>query len=126
MSADPITLAASATRSPDGAKGAPPLAFAFAKRHGVFVQQIENGIAQAVYRDDASPSSIAEVARYLGVRLQLSRVNAETFEQMLRTRYEGGNTAMQMVGGFEDDTDLAHLAQDLPEPSDLLESDDHA
>ena len=34
--------------------------------------------------------------------------------------------AQQMVGGLEDDTDLAHLAQDLPEPSDLLESDDHA
>ena len=33
---------------------------------------------------------------------------------------------MQMVGGMEDDTDLAHLAQDLPEPSDLLESDDQA
>ena len=33
---------------------------------------------------------------------------------------------MRCVGGLEEDTDLAHLAQDLPEPSDLLESDDEA
>jgi general secretion pathway protein E len=33
---------------------------------------------------------------------------------------------MAMVDGFEDTTDLAHLAQDLPEQADLLESDDDA
>jgi general secretion pathway protein E len=31
-----------------------------------------------------------------------------------------------MVEGFDDTTDLAHLAQELPEPSDLLESEDDA
>ena len=36
------------------------------------------------------------------------------------------NAAMQMVEGFDDTTDLAHLAQELPEPSDLLESEDDA
>jgi general secretion pathway protein E len=59
--------------------------------------------------------------------LRLRRVDADAFEDLLRQRFEGGpSTAMQMMGGFEDETDLAHLAQDLPEPSDLLESDDHA
>jgi general secretion pathway protein E len=33
---------------------------------------------------------------------------------------------MQMVEGFDGTTDLAHLAQELPEPSDLLESEDDA
>ena len=33
---------------------------------------------------------------------------------------------MQAVEGLDDTTDLAHLAQDLPEQADLLESDDDA
>jgi general secretion pathway protein E len=33
---------------------------------------------------------------------------------------------MQMVDGLEETTDLAHLAQDLPEQADLLDSDDDA
>src|SRR3954469_10926160 len=103
------------------------LSFAFCKRHGVVIQKVDNGVAEAVYRAGAQPASVAEVRRVLGMPLQLRRVDAEAFEQLLRAHYEGGtNTAMQMVGGMEDDTDLAHLAQDLPEPSDLLESDDQA
>jgi general secretion pathway protein E len=33
---------------------------------------------------------------------------------------------MQMLEGLDDNTDLAHLAEDIPESSDLLESDDEA
>jgi general secretion pathway protein E len=33
---------------------------------------------------------------------------------------------MQMLEGLDDNTDLAHLAEDIPESSDLLESDDDA
>jgi general secretion pathway protein E len=102
------------------------LSFTFCKRHGVLIERIEGQIAEAVYRAGAQPSSIAEVRRVLGLPLQLRRVDSETFDQLLREKYESGtNTAMQMAG-MEDDTDLAHLAQDLPEPSDLLESDDQA
>jgi general secretion pathway protein E len=102
------------------------LSFTFCKRHGVLIERIEGQLAEAVYRAGAQPSSIAEVRRVLGLPLQLRRVDSETFDQLLREKYESGtNTAMQMAG-MEDDTDLAHLAQDLPEPSDLLESDDQA
>ncbi len=106
---------------------APALTFAFAKRHGVFVQQTSDGGVDAIYRSGANPASIAEVRRYVGVPLQLKRVDAEEFDQLLRTRFESGtDSAAQMAGGFDDDVDLAHIAQELPEPSDLLESDDHA
>jgi general secretion pathway protein E len=102
------------------------LSFTFCKRHGVLIERIEGQTAEAVYRAGAQPSSIAEVRRVLGLPLQLRRVDSDTFDQLLREKYESGtNTAMQMAG-MEDDTDLAHLAQDLPEPSDLLESDDQA
>ena len=40
--------------------------------------------------------------------------------------YEAGNDAMQAAEGVEESTDLAHLAQDLPEQADLLESEDDA
>ena len=46
---------------------------------------------------------------------------------MLRIAYEAGSgAAMQMLEGLDDNTDLAHLAEDIPESSDLLESDDEA
>jgi type II secretory ATPase GspE/PulE/Tfp pilus assembly ATPase PilB-like protein len=46
---------------------------------------------------------------------------------MLRLAYEAGSgAAMQMLEGLDDNTDLAHLAEDIPESSDLLESDDEA
>ncbi|WP_129777527.1 type II secretion system ATPase GspE [Peristeroidobacter soli] len=103
------------------------LSFTFCKRHGVLVQKVNETSAEAVYRAGAQPAAIAEVRRVLGVPLQLRRVDTDAFDQLLRQQYEGGNSAMQQAGaGVEEDTDLAHLAQDLPEPSDLLESDDQA
>jgi general secretion pathway protein E len=105
----------------------PTLSFAFAKRHGILVQQEVAGVAEAVYRTGASPASIAEVRRYIGRPLKLQCVDSERFDSLLREQYEAGpNAAAQMAGDFEDEADLAHLAQDLPEPSDLMESDDHA
>ena len=125
MSAEPA--AAETANTAAATSSAPLLSFAFAKRHGILVQQVADGVAEAIYRSGTTPASIAEVRRFLGVPLRLRRVESDVFDQLLRERYEGGSsTAMQMAGGFEDDTDLTHLVQDLPEPSDLLESDDHA
>jgi general secretion pathway protein E len=103
------------------------LTFAFCKRHGVLVQKNGDESAEAVYRAGAQPAAIAEVRRVFGKPLQLRRVDNDAFEQLLRQQYEGGTSvAQQMASGMDDETDLAHLAQDLPEPSDLLESDDQA
>ena len=101
-----------------------PLSFAFCKRHGVLIARWQTSVADVVCRAGAQPPRIAEVrACICGARCSCGASTAER-SIMLREAYEGGsNTAMQM-GGMEDDTDLAHLAQDLPEPSDLLESDD--
>ena len=103
------------------------MTFAFCKRHGVLVQKTGEDSAEAVYRAGAQPAAIAEVRRVLGIPLQLRRVDNDAFEQLLRQQFEGGtNVAQQMVSGMDDETDLAHLAQDLPEQADLLESDDQA
>lgn len=113
--------------APTAAAYASQLSFTFCKRHGVIVQSVTEKSAEVVYRPGAQPAAIAELRRVLGLPLNLRRVDTDAFDQLLRQQYEGGNSAMQMAGvGLEEDTDLAHLAQDLPEPSDLLESDDQA
>ncbi|MCH8070869.1 MAG: type II secretion system ATPase GspE [Proteobacteria bacterium] len=121
----------------DGTAGADPVAseipvartlpFSFAKRHGVLIRELDGGVADAVYRSGASPLSLAEARRFAGVPLRLTRVTAEAFDGMLQQAYEqGSHMAMQMVGDLDEHTDLLQVAQELPEPSDLLESVDDA
>ena len=102
------------------------LPFSFAKRHGVLIREKTSDGADAVYRAGASPLSIAEVRRYMGVPLRLSRVSPDIFDSLLQASYEqGSQKAMEMVGGLDDEFDLSQVAQEL-EPSDLLESNDDA
>jgi general secretion pathway protein E len=110
---------------------APPperrLSFAFARRHGVIYRGFADGRAQIVVRAGTDPLGLAEVRRYLGVPLRLEPVDDDQFEDLLRRTYEGGtNAAAEAAEGLEGDTDLAHIANELPEPSDLLESEDDA
>jgi len=100
------------------------LPFTFARRHGVLVRGIVNGVADCVYRVPASALALAEARRYLQLPLALTAVESEAFDDLLRKTYEGGGESMQM--GLDDSTDLAHLAQELPEQADLLESNDDA
>jgi general secretion pathway protein E len=111
------TAAASADRRP---------AFAFAKRHGVLVKRIVEGVAECACRENATAMSLAEVRRFMRVPLKLERVPEAEFDTLLRLAYEGGSYTMQAVEGLDETTDLAHLAQDLPEQADLLDSDDDA
>jgi general secretion pathway protein E len=100
------------------------LPFTFARRHGVLVRAIADGVADCVYRPPASAVALAEARRYLRLPVRLSAVDSDTFDELLRKTYEGGGESMQI--GLDDTTDLAHLAQDLPEQADLLESNDDA
>lgn len=103
------------------------LPFSFAKRHGVLIREVADGAADTVYRAGASPLSLAEARRFAGLPLRLTRVSAEAFDGLLQQTYEqGSHKAMQMVGDLDEHTDLLQVAQELPEPSDLLESDDDA
>jgi general secretion pathway protein E len=102
------------------------LPFAFAKRYGLLVRGLDNNNADCVYRAPVSPVAVAEVRRQLKVPLQLTAVPAEEFDDLLRKTYEGDGESMRAVEGLDGDTDLAHLAEDLPEQADLLESNDDA
>ncbi len=103
------------------------LPFSFANRHGVLIRDADGDVADTVYRKGASPLSLAEARRFAGVPLRLTRVSSEAFDSLLQRTYEqGSQMAMQMVGDLDEQTDLLQVAQELPEPSDLLESDDDA
>jgi general secretion pathway protein E len=116
-------MAASLELAP--AAAGPRLPFAFAKRHGVLIQGTRDGRAEAIYRRGASPLVLAEVRRFVGAPVTFTEVDQETFDSRLQFAYESG-AAATMVEGLDDDTDLFAVAQQLPEPSDLLESDDEA
>ena len=105
---------------------APRLPFAFARRHGIIVCDAEDGTVRGVVRHNVQPGAVAEAQRVLRRALRLERVSDEEFDRLLRHTYEAGPGAISMVGGLEQTEDLAHLAQELPEQADLLESDDDA
>ena len=57
-------------------------------------------------------NAVAEVRRHVRRPLVIERVDAERFEVLLRQAYEGGSSAtMDAMGGLEEETDLADLAQ---------------
>ena len=118
-------VTAAAPSAPESLAKALP--FSFAKRHGVLIREFKDGMAHAIYRAGASPLSLAEARRFAGTRVKFTRVTADEFDAMLQETYEqGSHMAMQMVGDLDEHTDLLQVAQELPEPSDLLESDDDA
>jgi general secretion pathway protein E len=103
------------------------LPFAFAKRNGVFVRTVVDGKAHVVYREGASPAAVAELRRFTGLPMVIERAAPAAFDELLAKAYEGGGgEAGSIVEGIEGETDLAGLAEGLPEPSDLLESEDDA
>ncbi len=102
------------------------LPLAFARRHGLLLTGIDGEFAQIAIRPDVAPSAIAEARRHLGRPLHLRKVAADEFDTLLRLAYEAGTDARAAAGGLDDTTDLAFLAQDLPEQSDLLDSEDDA
>jgi general secretion pathway protein E len=101
--------------------------FGFARRHGATVVGWDERGATVAHRDGVRPETIAELRRHCGVPLTLQPHDAAGFERLLRELYEGGSDdAQAMVADFDDNLDLNQLAEALPEPTDLLESDDDA
>lgn len=120
----PLVDPAAAAEAP---YAAPPLAFSFARRHGIIVTHREDGGAHALVRRGSKPTALAEVRRTLGKSLSMELVDAAAFEDLLQQIYESDDkNTRRMVEGIEEDTDLLKVAEDLPEPSDLLEADDDA
>ncbi|CAG0986782.1 hypothetical protein GPROT1_02682, partial [Gammaproteobacteria bacterium] len=100
--------------------------FGYAKRHGVALTGCKDGHALVSCRPGVSVAVLAELRRHLALPLRLSTLEASAFERLLRDLYEQGDDARAMVSDLDERLDLRTLADELPEPEDLLESDDDA
>lgn len=103
------------------------LPFAFAKRHGVLVIEVEEGVAQVLCRPGISLAIAGELRRFLGVPVQLEIVKQDEFDAKLQRAYEqDSDNAIQMMDDLHEEADLFQVVEQLPELEDLLESDDDA
>ncbi len=102
--------------------------FAYAKRHGVLVTGIEGDRVDVKVRPDVSMTALAELRRVLGRPLQVERIPAEAFDAELASAYQKGSSqaVLAMEDISESGEDLFKIAQALPEPEDLLDSEDDA
>ena len=101
--------------------------FLFAKRHGLLVTGDEDGKVLVLHTPSIEPAAVVELRRFMGRPLKLRPVDPEQIDSLLANTYEqGSNEAMQMMGDLGEGMDLMQVAQHLPEPEDLLESEDDA
>ncbi len=103
------------------------LAYSFARRNGVLVEDDGEGNAVVVMRPDAPPAAVLELRRALGGPVAVEQVSTEDFSSRLTRRYEhGADGALDAVDDLGEEADLATAAEALPEPEDLMESEDDA
>ncbi|HEX6929713.1 MAG TPA: GspE/PulE family protein, partial [Gammaproteobacteria bacterium] len=103
------------------------LPFGFAKRCGVLAVTDESGAHELLVRPGASLAGILEARRYLERNLPLREITDAAFDAALQATYHSqSDGAMQMMEGLEEDMDLNQVADALPQPEDLLDSDDDA
>lgn len=104
------------------------LPYGFARAHGALVACAHGDEVEVWLREDAHPTTLAEVRRMLRRPVRTRLLDAERFEQALNQAYDRGegNHAATLVGDLELGMDLQQLAQDIPEVADLLESEDDA
>ena len=101
--------------------------FGFAKRNGAALIRIHQGQAEVACRVDVKPEVLAELRRHCGRPLSLQYLEPVAYERLLRNLYESGtDDARSMAADLDEQVDLAQIAEALPEPEDLLESEDDA
>ena len=102
--------------------------FSFAKRHGVMVGEVSLDHSRLICRDNVSAQALAETRRFLGVPLKIEAlVEGEAFDTLIQKAYASdGSNSMQSMGDLGDELDLSSIAQAMPEPEDLLETQDDA
>ncbi|GAB4117068.1 MAG: GspE family T2SS ATPase variant XcpR [Wenzhouxiangellaceae bacterium] len=103
-------------------------AYAFARRNGVLLLGWnDDGKARVAWRQPGELHALSEIRRYLRAPIEVQKVAAEQFDQLLEQTYaEGTSSASEIAADVSGDLDLNALADNLPEPEDLLESEDDA
>ena len=101
--------------------------YSFAKKHNVLVRFLDNGVAEVSYFETPKLSVLSELKRRLNTSLSLNKLSSSDFDEQLRVVYDrGGSQATQLMDDMDDGMDLARLANEMPQTTDLLEADDDA
>ena len=113
--------------SPEPSNNEVIVPYSFAKKHNVFVSQLDSGRMQVTCIDTPKLSIITELKRRLNNQLSINRVSQSEFETQIRAIYDrGGGQATQLMDDMGEGLDLERLAQEMPETTDLLEANDDA
>lgn len=101
--------------------------FAFAKRHGVLLEASTDGVPIVVYNASTPAVILQELQRFVGGSVRFERYSGNDFERRVQAAYEhDASRSDDMMADLSGALDLASLAQELNEPTDLLESADDA
>ncbi|TAL42701.1 MAG: type II secretion system protein GspE [Methylovulum sp.] len=101
--------------------------YSFAKRHGILVKTGPDDTASVVYLEKTSSQALFEIRRLIGHPVPFEQIDDEAFDALLQATYEQkAGHAQQMVENLSENLDLADMAQHLPKPEDLMESEDEA
>ncbi len=102
------------------------LSYAYAKRQGLLIDPA--GQPHHLFcRRDANPLALAEIRRVLDCPISLELTSDDEFEKKLQQIHADSDAnSMQMANELGDELDLSRLADEMPEPTDLLENDDDA
>ncbi len=101
--------------------------FSFARRHGLLLLDGEGPRPRYACREDISAAILTELTRVCETPPELEWLDHERFDQLLQRQFEGGEQPLAQAGDVAEQAgDLQQLARELPEPADLLESDNDA
>ena len=103
------------------------LPYSFAKRNGVVLQRGKDNELVVHYKQGLKPAIANEVNRFLKSKVSFQQIENDDFERMLARQYDSsGEGASAMMDDLGEELDLNDVADSLPEPEDLLESEDDA
>lgn len=104
---------------------APDLPYAFARDHGVMLMNGGGAPLVVAMRDNADPTALLELRRYLATPFAVEPVDRSGFEKLLSEHYAMDGSAAAMADSFGDEA-LDDIAGDIPSAEDLLDSADDA
>lgn len=100
-----------------------PLAYAFAREHGIALQICE--APAFLFREGADPLRLIEARRAAGAAYEVKTLDARRYDQALSDIYAFDGLAQSAADSDEDDDDLSSLTElinDIPKTEDLLDS----
>lgn len=104
-----------------------PLSYGFAKKHGVIVSFRENDEILVQHKPNVALATLMELRRRYHRPFSTEELDAEMFDAQLAAQYEqANNNASEVMDDLGDSFDLSRVASEMPEPEDLLESQDDA